>query len=1377
MADEYDGRVVIDTELDNTGFEQGSDKLKASVSGLAQAINGISGTFAKTFSKKWKMPEPELPEKEDMELPQPEPVKPEVDTTDFDAGTRRVHEGMEQITRDVGTDLPEPKPVEPELDSKEFDKQAAKMQSSIGRIIGEIDRMVATSAQGFRSTSAVLAFNNKLDLTAEKIAEAKEQLAEFAAQQIPTDAYSETTKSIEKAEKALLKLYERRDQMEDLGVSEGSKQWQRLEMQIRAAEEEVERYEMAADRMRETGQAFVDPAATEQYTAMREQIEQAERDIQTNAGLIKQEQIEQARMNVLVAQEKVAHAGNIVARKQALRELQDAQNALAMVAEKSVTPAPDPAAGSAWRRFAATIKSGAANARAELGKLGTGAQKIVGGIKSVAQRVTRFFSGLRKQGGGIDSLFKKITGLKTMLMSRIKRTFISFLFQQVQESFNELAKFDARFDKSVSNLRNRTSELGANIMASLGGLIRQIEPIITKAIDAASAAVTKLNAVMTAIRGEGVMQVAVRRTESYADSLRDSTKAAKDAKKAQDKLNATLTTYDEIHKLEGPQDTGADLADTGADAEKVVYENVPVESILGSMDTLGRDIANRIVQGIKNGDWAEAGRAISDGLNAVVAKLDEKLKAARPKAEKAAVNLADALNGMVEEFDGYALGKTIADGLNLALGTANAFLERFNFYSFGATIGDGITGAVQNFEWETAGRTLGNAINGVIDTAKGIFEHTDWRGAGAGLGRSLNTLFETIEWGKAAQTLSTGIIGIFDSISAFLETVEWKGLGEKVWEFVTNIDWGGIARSVFETAGAALGGLASFLWGIISSAWADLRAWWEENSGDTGDSIIKRLLIGIGNALIGIGDWILTNVWAPFAEGFLKAFGLSDEEASGLMQFGRQAIAGFFNGIAEGLANVIVWVDENIWQPLKKAVKQAFGIHSPSTKMAELGEFVTAGLLAGIRDGLKNIKSWIVKKVFDPIMDALKAAFGITSGAASKLLDIGKNVIDGFLNGVKDGMTNIGNWLETNVTGKFVGKFKDLLGIHSPSTLFKKLGGFLIEGFENGLTAGWDAITGFFDRRIAAFDETGKRMVESLRGGIQNAWGALQQAFNEGIESLPNAVRLDDFRAAGSNIMDAIRRGFVNARDSLVGDVWRVMGDLQGWFNTDAHSSFYDIGVYLANGLAEGIEAGWYGVDGVCQYLAGGTLNLVRSLFGIASPSKVMAEIGEYLAEGLAIGIDNGERGVLQTAGALARNVTAEMTTDADLEFSADTMVTGLDLVADKLAAIARTFAAIGRMFPDMTAVPVPAAALGAITPAQTRVFSDDRGGDNETNRLLNKLITRIGELEEQVASRPLRLESKLYVEQREIGRATNDFNASQSRISNGTLGGGSSKW
>lgn len=1263
MAEEYDGRVTIGTELDTSGFDKGSDKLKESVRGLTKALESLSGIASNAFGKQLKIPEPDIPSKEDLQFPTPDPIKPKVDTTDLDAGTQKIHRDMEQITRDVGVDLPEPKPVEPELDSDAFDKQAVRMQTNINRIIREIDRMISTSAQGFRSTSAVLAFDNRLDLTAEKIAEAREQLAEFAEQQIPTDQYAETTASIQRAEAALLKLYDRRDQMQDLGVDETSKQWQKLEMQIATAEEEVERFEMAADRMRETGVAFVDPTATEQYAQMVAEIERAEQDIETNAGLIRQEQIEQARLNVLIAQEKYAHASNAVSRQLALKQLQNAQNALAMVADKSVTPAPDPAAGSAWRRLGQTIKSGVTGATSAVKKFGTLASKVTSSVKSMASKVTGFFSGIGKNGsGGIDGLLKKFSGLKRMLATRIKRTFISFLFDQIKESFNALAKFDSRFDQSVSNLRNRTSELGANVMATFGGLIRQIEPIITYAIEAASKAMEKLNAVMTAIRGENTMQIAVRRTESYADSLRDAAKAAKDDQKAQEKLNATLTSIDEIHKLDAPKDDDAG-ADIGADAEKIIYENVPVNSILGTMSEFGQNIAKRIIDGIKGGNWNDAGRAISEGLNALVDKIDEKLRAARPKAEKAARDIADMLNGLVGGFDGYGFGEALADGLNLGISAANEFLKRFDFREFGATIGDGITGAVRRFEWDTAGQALGNAVNGIINTARGIFEHTDWRDIGHGLATGFNNLVSTVDWANLAQTLSIGVIGLLNTISQTIRETDWQQLGRNIVTFIKNIDWSGVTKAIFETIGAILGGLAGFIWGLIKEAMDSVKKWWYNNA----------------------------------------------------VENGKFSMEGFLNGIKKALKNLGTWIKKNIFQPFINAFKDAFGISSPAKEMVPFGEFVAEGVLNGIKGIFDGIGSWIKSHIFEPFTKGFTNAFRIAGGKAQELVASGKAIADGIQSGVK---------------------------------------------------TGWAGITTYLDQKKDDLKQVGEHFSSSIKQGISNTWHTVKEAFDiDSLSQLDGSKMWD----AGKKLIGNLRDGITGGDwDNMVANIWERFDNLTSWFNNEGAAAFRDSGAAMAASLNEGLMAEFATAQQQAQEHAD-TMAGIQASYGI---NRGM-QYSESRLQGPATR-------TLQTLETI-KNV-AESIDGTEVEISVDSTASELDkitgnlsTIADKLTAIAKTFQAIGRAFPDMTAVPVPAAALGAIVPAGTRVTDGGMGSDSRTATLLEKLIGRIEELEEMVASRPIQLESKIMLDQREIGRATAEYNAGNSRVTNGN--GGANRW
>lgn len=59
--------------------------------------------------------------------------------------------------------------------------------------------------------------------------------------------------------------------------------------------------------------------------------------------------------------------------------------------------------------------------------------------------------------------------------------------------------------------------------------------------------------------------------------------------------------------------------------------------------------------------------------------------------------------------------------------------------------------------------------------------------------------------------------------------------------------------------------------------------------------------------------------------------------------------------------------------------------------------------------------------------------------------------VAGLLEGIWDGIKNIGKWIKENVFDPFIEGFKECFGIHSPSTVMKEMGGYVVEGFLQGL--------------------------------------------------------------------------------------------------------------------------------------------------------------------------------------------------------------------------------------------------------------------------------------------------------------------------------------
>lgn len=125
------------------------------------------------------------------------------------------------------------------------------------------------------------------------------------------------------------------------------------------------------------------------------------------------------------------------------------------------------------------------------------------------------------------------------------------------------------------------------------------------------------------------------------------------------------------------------------------------------------------------------------------------------------------------------------------------------------------------------------------------------------------------------------------------------------------------------------------------------------------------------------------------------------------------------------------------------------GLSEGVANISEIGQNIINGLWSGI----VSMGQWINDKVsgfFSGIVDNVKNLLGIHS-PSTVFSDVGVNIV----NGVWEGIQAMGAWIRERVSGFFSGivdSVKGVLGIHSPSKVFASIGGFMAEG----LGEGWD---------------------------------------------------------------------------------------------------------------------------------------------------------------------------------------------------------------------------------------------------------------------------------------------------------------------------------
>ena len=105
--------------------------------------------------------------------------------------------------------------------------------------------------------------------------------------------------------------------------------------------------------------------------------------------------------------------------------------------------------------------------------------------------------------------------------------------------------------------------------------------------------------------------------------------------------------------------------------------------------------------------------------------------------------------------------------------------------------------------------------------------------------------------------------------------------------------------------------------------------------------------------------------------------------------------------------------------------------------------------------------------------------------------ELGKNLVDGFKKGIQNAWTNLETWFK-NLFGDLVGIAKKILGIASPSKVFKKIGGFTAEGFGAGFEDEFAHVRDDMEKAMT-FDDMAVDIGHSVRrvGGVyRNAYAS-----------------------------------------------------------------------------------------------------------------------------------------------------------------------------------------------------------------------------------------------------------------------------------------------
>lgn len=509
----------------------------------------------------------------------------------------------------------------------------------------------------------------------------------------------------------------------------------------------------------------------------------------------------------------------------------------------------------------------------------------------------------------------------------------------------------------------------------------------------------------------------------------------------------------------GTAAVGAAAAGITALTTAAVNNYAEYEQLVGGVDTLFKDASQKVQQYAENA-YKTAGMSANEYMSTVTSfsasllqSLGGDTDAAAEYANQALTDMSDNANKMGTDmsliqnaYQGFAKANyTMLDNLKLGYGGTQSEMQRL--IADAAELSDTVDAQDMSFA------NIVKAIN-VVQTEMGI--------TGTTAKEAASTIQGSVGMMKSSWTnLVTGIAD------------ENANLDVLISNFVDSV--GTVAQNIVPKIGVALNSASKLISDLIPVIVQEIPVLIEENL-----PVLAEAAISIVQSLV---DGISENQEMLMETAFETITYLAESLITMLPQIvalGLDLIVSLANGIAQNLPALIPTIISVIMQ-IVNTITNPETLHSLLVAALSIVKELAWGIINNINtiiDAAITIIDSIVDFFLRPenllmiIETAIELVLAIGVGivkAIPQLLvsvatligsiftnfftadwkSIGTNLVDGLKKGISNAWANLKNWFK-NLFGDLIGVAKKILGIASPSKVFKKIGVFTAEGFGAG---------------------------------------------------------------------------------------------------------------------------------------------------------------------------------------------------------------------------------------------------------------------------------------------------------------------------------------
>lgn len=304
---------------------------------------------------------------------------------------------------------------------------------------------------------------------------------------------------------------------------------------------------------------------------------------------------------------------------------------------------------------------------------------------------------------------------------------------------------------------------------------------------------------------------------------------------------------------------------------------------------------------------------------------------------------------------------------------------------------------------------LGGLVMGAIQLLIGTFQS---------LWLAVSVIFTAI--GGIISAAVQLIVGLFTAFIQFI-TGDFSGAWQTLQTTISNV-W----NTIWETIVSIFTQISEFIFNTLNSILGTNITSWSQIW-----SAIVQYVTQIWNSVTQWFSQVAQSVWNKMVQAYNYIVNTGSQWVSSI----GSTISNFFSRVANGFMRVV----NSVWQHMQQAYQ----------RVVSGGAQWVSGIVNAMARFVQSVISGFIN-VVGQVRSGMSRAVNTVRNFIGQFVSAGMDLMRGLVNGIKNGMAWVVNAAK-NVAQSAVNAAKSVLRIHSPSRVFRGIGGYISQGLGIGI--------------------------------------------------------------------------------------------------------------------------------------------------------------------------------------------------------------------------------------------------------------------------------------------------------------------------------------